>query len=703
MTVHIREVNVKRIGPLTEFHMELGLVNLIYGRNEQGKTHLVEFIIQSMFKKPGFDYLRPLTAQGEVLVTGIDASPLSFSMRPRSKKLEDYLVSGKNDLPPSLGRLLVVRAGELALARSETDGVNRQILKEYLSNDGFLDKIQTNISRTIQAAQLGSTGEIMGRSTGEIKEKDDLRNQLQGMDDLYNRLKEVYSGGNRALLKRKIDMVSQSLEQFEKARKHKAWTLYEEIQKLERELALLPRDVLEKIQSDVRQFEEKESSLAEKHLRQQVKETTSTHYPWLVEAIDVYKNTGTQQINQPGLIYLILAGLCLLATIAFSFIRIPLGTLLASVIAGVLVWLHFAKTKGVISHAADLKERDNILSEYAIRFENSCDGLAGLEVMRKKLEPEFIAAKLLDEEAKNDTVQLDALKTSIQAQIFLLVDINIDPPNWNNFLSQAKSQIIKMESLRLSADRELSRLNLSPDAYLSQDPGIEFDQEIYIRLKQEFQDLSENLKRETAVLDDLKADICRKTGDSLSTDWDILIGKLQTKRSVCASDYKKISAKITAQILVNQALNSFRQQEELHILEGLRSPLVSEPLRRLTGQYEYLDLENGKIQVHDRFSAFQLADLSTGAQEQVLLAMRIGFAQKLMEKDSLFLVLDDAFQHSDWERRVRLVDEMVGLAQQGWQIIYFTMDDHIRGLFDDRVKHIFGDQYCYRELSQKPV
>ena len=91
--------------------------------------------------------------------------------------------------------------------------------------------------------------------------------------------------------------------------------------------------------------------------------------------------------------------------------------------------------------------------------------------------------------------------------------------------------------------------------------------------------------------------------------------------------------------------------------------------------------------------------MSTGAQEQILLALRIGFARKWMEQNALFLILDDAFQHSDWERRVRLVDEMVSLAQQGWQIIYFSMDDHIRKLFEDRVKPVLGNQYRYRELS----
>ena len=65
-----------------------------------------------------------------------------------------------------------------------------------------------------------------------------------------------------------------------------------------------------------------------------------------------------------------------------------------------------------------------------------------------------------------------------------------------------------------------------------------------------------------------------------------------------------------------------------------------------------------------------------------MLALRIGFSSKLLKKDTLFLILDDAFQHSDWERRETLVKILADIAKNGWQIIYLTMDDHIKGLFD---------------------
>ncbi len=699
MKVHISEINVKSLGPLVEFRMKLGAINLIYGRNEQGKTHLVEFIIRALFKKPGFDPLRSLTCQGEVWVTGIDENPISFNINKKSKKLEDSLPPVDGGLPPSLARLLVVRAGELSLVRNEADGVNSAIMKEYLSNEGFLDKIKDQIKPTILNSNLGPTGEILGNNMGEIKNRIELRATLNILDGLSERLQEVYSGGNRALLKTKIDAARASFDLQARARQHKAWKLSEEILRLERELARLPQNVLEKLQSDLHQYNEKGIALADKQQRRQEKETTCAHYPWLVEAIDTYKNSGSQPVSRPGLILLILSAVGLLAAILFSFLRFPLGTLLSAVAAGIMGWIYLGKTKELISHAADLKERENILADYANRFGEKCDGLPGLEARRKKLEPESITAKLLEEEIKNETVPLENLKASIQARIVELAGRAIHPLNWDELLTQWKTRIEEMETKLHQLQIELAGLSISPTDYLSQDPGIEFDPTEYTRLNLKIIRLTDELTQETKTLDDLKGEVCRYTENNISVEWEDLIEKLKAKRNECARLYRAISAKITAGILVKQALETFRLQEEDHILKGLRDPEVSEPLRRLTGRYKQLDLEDGKIQVHDAFSTFPLADLSTGAQEQVLLALRIGFARKLMDKDALFLILDDAFQHSDWQRREYLVDEMIELARQGWQILYFTMDDHIRGLFESRVKPVFGDQYGYRDLS----
>ena len=83
-----------------------------------------------------------------------------------------------------------------------------------------------------------------------------------------------------------------------------------------------------------------------------------------------------------------------------------------------------------------------------------------------------------------------------------------------------------------------------------------------------------------------------------------------------------------------------------------------------------------------------------------MLALRIGFASKVLKQDTLFLILDDAFQHSDWDKRKILVSKLADIASGGWQIIYFSMDNHIRELFDKTVSRFKKDEYRFIELTQ---
>ena len=81
-----------------------------------------------------------------------------------------------------------------------------------------------------------------------------------------------------------------------------------------------------------------------------------------------------------------------------------------------------------------------------------------------------------------------------------------------------------------------------------------------------------------------------------------------------------------------------------------------------------------------------------------MLALRIGFTSKLLREDALFLILDDAFQHSDWQKREILINKLADIAKKGWQIIYLTMDDHIKELFDKVGKEFEAGKYNSFEL-----
>ena len=131
-----------------------------------------------------------------------------------------------------------------------------------------------------------------------------------------------------------------------------------------------------------------------------------------------------------------------------------------------------------------------------------------------------------------------------------------------------------------------------------------------------------------------------------------------------------------AQFAVHQVLDGFAAEEAEMIDEGLERAMIRDSIQLMSPRYRSLRAgENGLVVIDSDDNEFRVADLSTGAREQVFLGARLGFARIALDNEPSFLVLDDAFQHSDWNRRKQLVQQAVGLVEAGWQVLYFTMDD----------------------------
>ena len=94
-----------------------------------------------------------------------------------------------------------------------------------------------------------------------------------------------------------------------------------------------------------------------------------------------------------------------------------------------------------------------------------------------------------------------------------------------------------------------------------------------------------------------------------------------------------------------------QQTEEEKIRKGLQSKEVTDILSTVTSHYQSLDFDGKQLTVLGNYGDYEVDEiLSTGAKEQVFLALRMGFASKLAGGNPLFMILDDAFQHSDWDQ-----------------------------------------------------
>lgn len=697
MPVHIEELAVRNLGPITDFQLKLGTCNLIYGRNEHGKTYLVEFLLKSLFRTAAKWRLRSLSATGKVVVSGLGEDLVSFS--PSSHcKLEDFLEEVKEGLPLNLARLLVVKGAELGMAEGKPGGIDRAIVKEYLSSEAVLDAVQSNISKTLQESSI-EKGEVIGPNRGEIKARRRLAEQLATIDRLFTEMDQVYSAGPRASLNKRLEDANNSIEAMTRAKRHEAYLTDKELTALEHDRGSLPREELGSLRETYKDWKHVHSELQRKQSeRDELKKATS-HYDWLTNAIDIYEKRRADGDIRATSVYALIALLSLIAAVAFAFLEIPMAVLASVLVATVAGGLHFRGLRSLAETASDIDEMQRIAEEFELRFGRELSNLPAMLAVKGELEPGYYRGRSLDEETARLRGRLHDLEAETQEELRRLSGASHDKDYWGDAIGELEARLKNLEEQIRKKENRLNRLNLDPSDFVEEDPGVKYEKSLLSELELEAQRIKSELRDQFGRLDTLKQKTCLETADDISIEWEDLIQNLKSKREESAAEYRQITSEIVARILLNTELGQIKDREDQKIDNGLTSSTVTQPMLQVTRRYEKVRLEGDQLVVSDQYSDFYLSDLSTGAQEQVLLALRVGFASKIMGQESLFLILDDAFQHADWERRPWLLDKVVDLAKGGWQIIYLTMDDHIRDMFNNRGAEVFGDEFCFADLG----
>lgn len=91
-----------------------------------------------------------------------------------------------------------------------------------------------------------------------------------------------------------------------------------------------------------------------------------------------------------------------------------------------------------------------------------------------------------------------------------------------------------------------------------------------------------------------------------------------------------------------------------------------------------------------------LSQLSWGTRVPLYFLFRIKFLEKVLKGKKGFLLLDDPFLPCHSGRLKNMVDLMWQLTREGWQIVYFTIDERIRNLLQKQKAKIY-------ELPEIPV
>ncbi len=707
MGIRIDRISINRGGPLKgDFTLEPQGLNLIWGLNETGKTYIVEAMINFFFKtgnktpwilkrtKSQEPTVREWKPGGKILVSGLEDETTVFTSG--SSKLEDFRSSGSH-LPQELFRLMVVRAGDTRIS-STGDGAGDNILRTCLSGKGVLDEIEKVIPKTVRKATIENGTIDMNRAglQDDRLKAEKKRNELEALQLEVDENASLCAVNS---LERSRDKIQEQLSELEDAKKHRAFILDEEAEKLELDMRELPSEQdLIRLGTDISLYraELKKFTDIEKELDNAANE--EDNYIWINKAKDEYLSHTEVPRNRSlkDKVSLALLFFFILLTTAAGFFSRPLMIIAAA--GAVICLIVRIRNKPEPVSSSDELRRKKLEQEFSRRFQRELTDSATLQVECQRMEAAHIQSESLRKNRIDLKRDIEAKEASILSRLHAITGEEVPGNNLDLRIEEIRKNRKEIQKNINSLNIDLSSLNIHKDSYLPDPPSEKWDKRRYLKLEEELKAVSEELEREKNSIKTLKTEISVATGNR--GDIRELLTALEDTIETAENQYKDSTARILAESSVYRAVCEFRLQENERLDEALGSDEVISPLQKITGHYNGLRMDsNGYLHLAtSEGEEFPLSQLSTGAAEQVYIALRTGFAELTMG-ETAFLIFDDAFQHSDWERRKNLVSHVIKLARSGWQVFYFTMDDHLKKLFDKSGKDIGQAGYTSTRLN----
>ncbi len=701
MRVQIDSINASDLGPISKLSSKLGRVNLIYGKNENGKTYLVDLILQSLFKNRTSD--RALDGSGSLEVTGLDGGPKKFkgSTKP---KLEDLLLDSEDATSINLSRLCVVKAGELGFDPKNRNTLPEDTIKGYLSDQKVVEELNKAFKnkKSILNCKITNDGEIeiaqdRGGLIDTYRKEMDL---LIAIDKLASRIDQDATATELLTLQEKLDEANHLFDEQETARRQLAYKLQREKDDAENKLSAVPMDAITNAESLFPQIAAKIRTLSNNKNTLEDARKNSAQLQWLNSAIDRFNKIRIDETtNYPIFPILSFLILLLVGIAAFFYQQIWLGLILS---LGSLIPFYFS-VKATAPNPAKLtglREQQDIIREFNERF--SARSLTIVELQgelekQKKcnFEADFWVGKIRGEETELEKLRLD-LQNNLSR---LFIQIPTEGTE-ENAIRELKAELKTISLDIKELQDKLSELLVAKEDQLPGESKITYDAHLAKTLQEDknrFAGKIEDISEKFRILYQDAANICQLSATNSPS---AIIDALRDKRETTIASLKNSRAQIFAYLAVKEGVDHQAENELQTILATLEASTCSSYLHKITKKYQTLSLVDGQIVLRNGAEIFSLDELSTGTQEQVLLAIRLGLLEHIMGDKRGFIILDDAFQHSDWERRNYLVDTLADIIADGWQVLYFTMDDHIRDLFHKKLVPRFAAEFVEVDLTK---
>ncbi len=249
--------------------------------------------------------------------------------------------------------------------------------------------------------------------------------------------------------------------------------------------------------------------------------------------------------------------------------------------------------------------------------------------------------------------------------------------------------------------------------YREKAEGVTFNEEELLRVKDEL-----NRKNEEREKYDDEIVQCRRKLEEVEREVNSVLDQggehLPCATTVDLEAVKKLLAEFidaweTIRENVLAVLNLFEQieQEEKEKVQGLFGPAssVTGYFKDITGgRYTQVlyNREAASIDVRrENGEVLSAEKLSSGAYDQLYLSVRLALGSSLLKDNRGFFIFDDPFIKADPDRLERQFRTLVGIAERGWQVLFFSAKGEIEELVErmNRKKRIIEFIELRKNLS----
>ncbi len=747
--MQIKEIYLRKYGPL-KFKKELKLsqFNLIFGKNEEGKTLTLEALLKLLLGKKQTKRLNEINR--------VEEFPEGYLILEDSQKRE-WKFPEKGNISQLMGlksfecqNLFVIRNSQLSIAREFLTDLTAHLVG--LQRDKF-KKIKEKL---LEIGRLNSQGEFRNIKEEKLRERFEKAKEL--IDEIEDFLEKIKKRKIENLeeklvkLQKEKEKIKWELKQLEKAKKRKEYErancLLTKLEKIEPQLKFLEKynqkdflswkisqreisEIEKKLIDIQREIKERENELKTEKEKLSQKERIffdlEQKKKILSEKIDQNEiNLAKEkllQIAEREQKSKFLNLVFIFSFFAFIFSQISLILfqklllfyflaslfLILALISGFLIF-QFESQKGWLKKI--LQKNKLIFSKIGIEINSIKEIFSVLDKINKDYESEKREKEKL-ELAKNTLIHdIERLKKELKRE-----RERMEKEKEKIEKIERESGEISLESYfkKLEKKNELEREREKIEGILKEDFGenfkekikklefykneaknIDYDEKKENVLKEKEEKIEKEIEDENEKLKEIEKD---------TNEIAIKACQILRKEVLCQniSDLKKLKReleefvkekeKIKENILIAKEIFDKIESEEKEKLSKIFGPqsLVSKFFSQITNNLYtqvIFDFEKEEIKIKQKNGKELLPrHLSGGAYDQLYFSIRLGLSEKFLNKEKGFFILDDPFIKADMERCFKQMEILKRLVFEfGWQIIFLSAKEEIKAILKEDIE-----------------